>query len=52
LLMALSKYDHFFFECKDMRELVAHYKNEKFPDNIPRERDIVLIVSKRMKQLY
>lgn len=34
MLLTLSKYDHFFFECKDMRELVAYYKNETFPEGI------------------
>ena len=50
--MALSKYDHFFFESKDMRELVAFYKNEKIPDNTVKERDVILLVSKKMKQMY
>ena len=52
LFMALSKYDNFYFECKDMGELVDYYKGTNNKEQRMSQRDVVILVSRKMKELY
>lgn len=50
--MTLSKYDHFYFECKDLQELASYYRNESMTFSKKRDKDVIILVSKKMKEMY